>query len=51
MIHQIHNICTIFLTVILEIPGLSDGKETACNAGDLDSVPGSGKSAGEGNGN
>ena len=28
----------------------SDGKESACNAGDLSSIPGSGKSPGEGNG-
>ena len=32
-----------------EFPRGSDGKECACNAGDLDSVPGSGKSPGEGN--
>ena len=25
-------------------PGGSDGKESACNAGDLDSIPGSGRS-------
>ena len=30
--------------------GDSDGKETACNAGDLGSIPGSGRSPGEGNG-
>ena len=29
----------------------SDSKESACNAGDLGSVPGSGRSSGEGNGN
>ena len=29
----------------------SDGKESACNAGDLDLIPGSGRSFGEGNGN
>ena len=29
----------------------SDSKESACNATDPDSVPGSGKSSGEGNGN
>ena len=28
----------------------SDGKESACNAGDLSSIPGSGKYPGEGNG-
>ena len=32
-------------------PGSSDGKESACNAGDRGSIPGSGKSPGEGNGN
>ena len=29
-------------------PGSSDGKESACNAGDVGSVPGSGRSLGEG---
>ena len=29
----------------------SDGKASACNAGDPGSVPGSGRSPGEGNGN
>ena len=28
-------------------PGSSTGKESACSAGDLDSIPGSGRSAGE----
>ena len=28
-----------------------DGKESACNARDLDLIPGSGRSPGEGNGN
>ena len=32
-------------------PGSSDGKESVCNAGDLGSIPGSGRSPGEGNGN
>ena len=32
-------------------PGGSDGKEPACNGGDMGSIPGSGRSAGEGNGN
>ena len=30
---------------------ISDGKESVCNAGDLGSIPGSGRSPGEGNGN
>ena len=33
------------------IPGDSNGKESACNVGDLVSIPGSGRSPGEGNGN
>ena len=32
-------------------PGGSDGKTSACNAGDLGSIPGLGRSPGEGNGN
>ena len=32
-------------------PPSSVGKESACNAGDLGSIPGSGRSPGEGNGN
>ena len=31
-------------------PGGSDGEESACNAGDPGSIPGSGRSPGEGNG-
>ena len=34
-----------------EFPGGSDRKESACNVGDPDSVPGLGRSHGEGNGN
>ena len=33
------------------IPGGSDGKESACSAGDLDLIPGLGRSPGEGNSN
>ena len=33
------------------LPGGSDGKASACNAGDLGLIPGSGRSPGEGNGN
>ena len=33
------------------LPYSSDGKESACNAGDLGSIPGSGRSPAEGNGN
>ena len=34
-----------------DFPGGSDGKESAYNAGDLGSIPGWGRSPGEGNGN
>ena len=33
------------------LPGRSDGKESACNAGDPGSSPGLGRSPGGGNGN
>ena len=33
----------------LRFPGSSDGKESACNAGDPGSIPGSERSPGEGN--
>ena len=35
----------------MDFPGGSDGKESACNAGDPSWIPGSGRSPGEGNGN
>ena len=42
-----------FLTFLLPsgFPGGSGSKESACNAGDMDLIPGSGRSPGEGNGN
>ena len=36
--------------LIMGFSGGSDGKESACNAGDPGSIPGLGKSPGEGNG-
>ena len=35
---------------LMGFPGGSDGKESTCDAGDLGSVPGSGRSSGGGNG-
>ena len=35
---------------VLGFPGGSQGKESACNAGDPGSIPGLGRSPGEGNG-
>ena len=40
-----------FFNFSFKFPGSSDGKESACNAGDLGSFSGSGRSPGEGNGN
>ena len=37
--------------VLLGFPGGSDGEESACNVRDPSSIPGSGRSPGEGNGN
>ena len=34
-----------------DFPGGLDSKESTCNAGDLGSIPGLGRSPGEGNGN
>ena len=39
------------LTTSQGFPGGSDGKEPACNVGDLGSIPGLERSPGEGNGN
>ena len=36
--------------MMMEFPGGSDSKESACNAGDVSSIPGLGRSPGEGNG-
>ena len=36
-------------SVFLGFPGSSDSKESACNEGDLGSIPGLGRSPGEGN--
>ena len=37
--------------IFLGFSGVSDGKESACNAGDLSSIPGLGRSPGGGHGN
>ena len=43
--------CCMFPVLGWGFPGGSDSKESACNVGDLGSIPGSGRSPGEGNGN
>ena len=40
-----------YLVSIHYFPGGSEGKKSACSTGDLGSIPGSGRSPGEGNGN
>ena len=40
----------IYVHIVKGFPGGSDGKESACNTGDLGSVLGLGRSPGEGNG-
>ena len=49
------SIILIFVIVLFYLlksfPSGSDIKESACNAGDLGSIPGMGRSLGEGNGN
>ena len=42
---------TILFYIAVGFPGGLDGKESACNAGDLGSIPGLGRSPGEENGN
>ena len=41
----------LVLGMVWGFPGCSEVKASACNVGDLGSVPGSGRSPGEGNGN
>ena len=41
---------SVTLVVKMGFPGGSAGKESACNEGDLGSIPGLGRSPGEGNG-
>ena len=42
---------TSSLLTFIRLVTVSDGKESACNAGDPGLIPGLGKSPGEGNGN
>ena len=42
---------TCFFLIKVDFPGGSDGKVSVYNVGDLGSIPGSGRFAGEGNGN
>ena len=46
-----HSLIWLFPTPPSGFPGGSEVKASACNVGDLGSIPGSGRSPGEGNGN
>ena len=54
---NLHSLCFLKLNslqpsvFLLGFPGGSDGKESTCNAGDLGSIPGLGRSPGGGHGN
>jgi len=50
-IYPIYMFVHIYTYTYMGFPGGSDGKEPVCNAGDPGSVPGLGRSPGEGNGN
>ena len=56
MAHRIFSLCCGIWDLVPQAgvepkpPGGSDGKESACDAGDLGSISGSGRSPGEGNG-
>ena len=54
-VERICHLCVCFFFFWLchttHFPGGSEGKASACNAGDLGLIPGSGRSSGEGNGN
>ena len=43
--------CVCVCVCVSGFPSGLDGKESACNAGDPGSIPGLGRSSGEGNGN
>ena len=48
---KIHALPAIIYTSFVCFPSDSEVKASACNAGDLGSIPGLGRSPGEGNGN
>ena len=48
MAQRCHLLHLALILIFLGFPGSSADKESACNAGDPSSIPGSGRSAGEG---
>ena len=51
MLTPLHLIILSYVVYLIGFPGGSDGKASVCNAGDPGSIPGLGRSLGEGNGN
>ena len=51
MLTPLHLIILSYVVYLIGFPGGSDGKVSVCNAGDPGSIPGLGRSRGEGNGN
>ena len=49
--HHSSKVSILWLSSFWDFPCSSVGKDSACSAGDLGSIPGSGRSPGEGNGN
>ena len=49
--HMAETLSVVYTDLPMDFPGGSDGKASAYNAGDLGSIPGLGRSPGEGNGN
>ena len=45
------NILVCFSSLSVQLPSWLSGEESTCNAGDVDSIFGSGRSLGKGNGN
>ena len=50
MLTPLHLIILSYVVYLIGFPGGSDGKASVCNAGDPGSIPGLGRSPGEGNG-
>ena len=51
MLTPLHLIILSYVVYLIGFPGGTDGKVSVCNAGDPGSIPGLGRSRGEGNGN
>ena len=47
---EMFKVLIMLVQMSMGFPGGSDSKESACNAEDLGSIPGSGRTPGEGNG-